>query len=102
MPTGIPNSSIDFMFGLTPEYNNVPKLRKFYRKGHHFSFEKADITNNTEWFKIAKSKGWLPAMKAHRDATYPTFKWDNFDAWLEPKDPYHCPSGPLVVETISM
>ena len=87
MPKGITNSTIDFMFSRNPGLEKVPKLRKFYLKGHHFSFEKADVDNNCEWFELARSKGWLWSMMAHRKATYPTFTWTNFDEWMRFKLP---------------
>jgi len=71
------------LFTLRPELLEVPKMKKFINNGYHLTFEKADIQNNTEWFEIAKSKGYLPAMKKHMELTYPTFEWDNFKKWLE-------------------
>ena len=58
-------------------------MKKFIEKGFHIRFEKADNLNSTKWFDLAKGKGWLPSMVAHRNLTYPTFTWTNFDKWYE-------------------
>ena len=81
--TELTKTPYDLLFSLNPKLVKVPKMRKFLTKGYHFSLEKADLDNAIFWFEISAIKGWLPAMIAHRDATYPCFKWDNFDRWLE-------------------
>ena len=81
--TELTKTPYDLLFSLNPKLVKVPKMRKFLSKGYHFSLEKADLDNTIFWFEISAIKGWLPAMIAHRDATYPCFKWDNFDRWLE-------------------
>ena len=77
---GMPHYNIDFMFHFSPWMRDVPRIRAFLHKGHHFIFEKADTTSNTKWFEEAYPK-WGKAMDAHAKATYPTFTWTPYYAW---------------------
>lgn len=60
-------------------------LLVFLHKGHHFTFEKADLKNSTKWFDEAYPK-WGKCMDAHAAMTYPTFTWDNYYAWKVSKN----------------
>ena len=67
------------------EITNVPKMRKFIDKRYHIALERAEAKNLTTWFDTAESKGWLPAMIAHRNMSS-GFKWTNFDNWIKNKE----------------
>jgi len=45
------DENIDMLFTINPKIENVPKMRDFLRKGYHWTFEKADLRNNTELMK---------------------------------------------------
>ena len=75
----------DILFRLFPEIKNVPKMRKFIDKSYHIALERAEAKNLPSWFDTAESKGWLPAMIAHRNKTT-GFKWNNFDNWIKNKE----------------
>ena len=75
----------DILFRMFPEIKNVPKMRKFIDKRYHIALERAEAKNLTNWFDTAESKGWLPAMIAHRNMTT-GFKWNNFDNWIKNKE----------------
>lgn len=79
------DNTIDILFTMNPKISNVPKMRDFLRKGHHWTFEKADMQNNTEWFDVALEKKWLPAMIAHRESCRGVFDFENFDQWCATK-----------------
>lgn len=85
---GITDTQIDMLFTIAmrcgdryDRVKNKTKLRKFFKQGGHIIFEKADQTNNTKWFAEARDRGFNDAMNFHRDGTYPTFQWDNYDKW---------------------
>ena len=75
-------NSTNLIFTINPQLKDVPKMEKFLEKRYHITFEKADNKNAINWFNEANGKGWLPAMKAHRNMTN-NFKWTNFDNWLK-------------------
>ena len=74
---------------MNPALGNVPKFEKFIDKGIHIKFEKADLHPNKkqreDWFDLCESKGWLPSMIAHREASRGVFEWKNFDEWFSAK-----------------
>ena len=80
---GMNDNAINFLFAGRPKIKNVPKMRKFLRQGGHITLEKADNTNNTGWMNACASKGYLPAMIAHREGGRGVFRFDNFDKWLD-------------------
>jgi len=71
------------LFSINPKFKDVPKMNKFLEKRYHITFEKADSKNRTDWFDIAKEKGYLQAMISHRQSTKGIFEWTNFDNWLK-------------------
>lgn len=79
------DSTIQMLFELNAEayekVKNKKKLYKFLKQMGHITMEKADLTNNTKWFAEARDRGFNDAMNFHRDGTYPTFQWENYDKW---------------------
>tara|TARA_R110000737_G_scaffold350645_1_gene390269 strand:+ start:948 stop:1388 length:441 start_codon:yes stop_codon:yes gene_type:complete len=80
---GMGEGAINFLFGAHPSLAEVPKMRKFLSQGGHLTLERADNTNNTRWMDTCSSKGYLQAMVAHRESCRGTFRFDNFDKWLD-------------------
>ena len=80
---GMNDSAINFLFDARPKIKSVPKMRKFLSQGGHITLEKADNTNNTRWMDACASKGYLPAMVAHREGCRGVFRFDVFDKWLD-------------------
>ena len=72
----------NLLFSINPEFNDVPKMKKFLSSRYHITFEKADSLNKTKWFDVANRKVYLKAMIAHRNSTN-VFEWTNFDNWLK-------------------
>ena len=64
---------------------NKKKWRKFMTQRGHIKMERADDTKNERWFDEMMKRGYLPAMKAHRDMCGDVFEWDFFDRWVEKK-----------------
>lgn len=62
------------------------KLFKFYNKGIHIVFEKADIECNTTFFERAYNAGAIDCLILHRNCSIGCFEWSNFDTWLKEKD----------------
>ena len=75
----------NLLFIINPQLKDVPKMDKFLRNRYHITFETADIRNAVGWLNTAADKGWLPAMKAHRNMTN-NFSWTNFDKWLKERE----------------
>ena len=73
---------LNLLFTINPEFDEVPKMKKFLANRYHITFEKAVSLNKTSWFNCAKNKGYLKAMIAHRNSTN-IFEWTNFDSWLK-------------------
>ena len=76
-------NSQKLLFAINPDFEDIPKMKKFIEKRYHITFEQADSKNRTDWFDIAKEKGYLQAMIAHRQSTKGIFEWTNFDNWLK-------------------
>jgi len=75
----------NLLFAINPEFEQVPKMKKFIGNRYHITFETADSLNKTWWFDVARRKGYLKAMIAHRNSTN-IFQWKNFNNWLESID----------------
>jgi len=71
-----------FLMDTFPEIRQVPKMEKFMSQRGHIKMEQADTTNNTKWFAEMVKRGYLPAMKKHRQMTN-CFDWNNWDAWVK-------------------
>ncbi len=66
-----------------PDLKKVPKMEKFMNQGGHIKLEKADMTGNTAWMKACADRGYLEAMKSHREMTGSCFEWNCFDEWVK-------------------
>ena len=72
----------------------------------HIKMERADDTKNIKWFNEMKKRGYLPAMKTHRECTRGVFQWDFFDEWVDkmmteagiPPDPEDTKEPPAIPE----
>ncbi len=77
-----PDGMTKFLMDTFPEIKQVPKMEKFMSQRGHIKMEQADTTNNTKWFAEMVKRGYLPAMKKHREMTN-CFDWNNWDAWVK-------------------
>ena len=78
---GMPPTAVNFLLNNNPWMKDTPKIRKFYEKGHHWTFEKADLLKQKPaWFFKAYAK-WGPCMDAHARACFPEFKWNRYYGW---------------------
>ena len=59
----------NLLFMINPEFNNIPKMKKFILNRYHITFESASTLNKTKWFDVANKKGYLQAMKSYRNST---------------------------------
>ena len=78
---------ISFLLDAHPWDNahETPKIRKFYEQSGHIKLERADETKNEKWLEEMKKRGYLPAMKTHREGCRGVFDFDFFDKWVEQK-----------------
>ena len=77
-----PDGMTKFLMDTFPEIKKVPKMEKFMSQRGHIKMEQADNTNNTKWFAEMVKRGYLPAMKKHREMTN-CFDWNNWDRWVK-------------------
>ena len=75
----------NLLFAINPEFNDIPKMKKFISNRYHITFETATTLNKTEWFDAANRNGYLQAMISYRNSTK-IFEWTNFDNWLKTID----------------
>ena len=75
----------NLLFAINPEFNDIPKMKKFISNRYHITFETASTLNKTKWFDYANKKGYLKAMISYRNSTK-IFEWTNFDNWLKTID----------------
>ena len=59
----------------------IPKIRQFLLRDHHATFERADMTKQSDaWFAAAYDK-WGLCMDAHCRATGGIFEWSHYYGW---------------------
>ena len=79
------NNIIDCLFDINPQLKHIKNARKFYRKGLHLKFERADTMNRTDWFENANDK-YGECMKAHADGVEGVFDMTNYWNWYNHKE----------------
>ncbi len=81
------DSTIQMLFEFNAEayekVKNKKKLYKFLKQMGHITMEKADLTNNTDWFNRANSAGFKEAMDFHREGVRGIFGMENYDEWVK-------------------
>ena len=78
------NNIIDLLLDTHPQMKNITNIRKFFRKGLHIKFERADTLNRTDWFEHANDKNG-ECMKAHADGVEGVFDMSNYWNWYNEK-----------------
>ena len=69
---------------MSPHMKKIRNIRKFFRKGLHIEFEKADTLNRTDWFERANEK-YGECMKAHAVGVGSVFDMSNYWNWYKQK-----------------
>ena len=78
------NNIIDLLLDTHPQMKNITNIRKFFRKGLHIKFERADTLNRTDWFEHADEM-YGECMKAHADGVEGVFDMSNYWNWYNEK-----------------
>ena len=78
------NNIIDLLLDTHPQMKNITNIRKFFRKGLHIKFERADTLNRTDWFEHANDK-YGECMKAHAEGVGSVFGMSNYWNWYNEK-----------------
>ena len=78
------DANMDLLLGNFPHLKNVRNIRKFFGKGLHIKFERADTLNRTDWFEQANEK-YGECMKAHAEGVGSVFDMSNYWKWFNGK-----------------
>ena len=78
------HETIDLLLDNFPHLKKTRNIRKFFRKGLHIKFERADTLNRTDWFEHADEK-YGECMKAHADGVEGVFDMSNYWNWYNEK-----------------
>ena len=78
------NETMDLLLDNFPHLKNVRNIRKFFGKGLHIKFERADTLNRTDWFEHVNEK-YGECMKAHAEAVGSVFGMSNYWNWYNEK-----------------
>ena len=74
----------DLLLDNFPQMKNIRNIRKFFGKGLHIKFERADTLNRTDWFEHANEK-YGECMKAHAEGVGSVFDMSNYWNWYNEK-----------------